>query len=133
MDNTSRIHEITNRTDKRFWDGFTARGFKTVDGFKAKLKPTKGGSSVAWQNRECHIKLIVRYEDGSRVTYAVVSGIIDSITTKRSSPSATIAIQAMTKPMTEANAEIVKEGDRWYETVPLSTLANLLLEQVYAE
>lgn len=61
---------------ERFWDTFTADQYKTVGGYKSIFKPTVGGSSTAWQNRECIFSIELHYSDGSTEIRDISAGII---------------------------------------------------------
>jgi len=121
------------RGGDRFWDQATTRSFTTETGFKAIFSQTQGGTSIAWEGKEVVIALQMIYADGSSEIRNVVIGTIESFTSKRSSPTVTLKIEALEKPMTRHTAERVKDGDQWYENYNLSHVINELMSLVYKD
>ncbi len=121
------------RDPDRFFDRFVSETFETIDGFDAIFKPTAGGSSTSWQNREVIISLEVGYADGRSEVWDVSAGVIESITTTRNSGLATLKIASLNKQLAAVNAEKVKQGSQWYENQTVSYMINRLLETVFAD
>ena len=115
----------------RFWDQYVTQQFTTTTGFKAIYAPTIGGSNTTWQNREVMFAVEIQYADGRSEVRNIAAGIFESVTTKRSSPLATIKISSLANPMKQANAEKVKDGSLWYENREVSYVLNKLLESVF--
>lgn len=125
------VDKISNEEGDRFWDGHDPKDFKTVEGFKAHVKPTLQGNSTSWVNKQLKVALELVYEDGTREIRDLVAGIIDSIKTSRNSPLAEIGVKNIASPMQDISAEKVKDGASWYQNYPLSIIINELLEKVY--
>ncbi len=117
----------------RFWDQQLTQQLFTEDGFQAIFVPTVGGSGTAWQNREIVFALETEFPDNKFEIQEIGAGILESVTTKRSSPLAVLKIGAISEPMKKGSAEPVKDGARWYENEEMSTVINRLMEQVYKD
>lgn len=131
---SERINLIkTPLSQSRFWDSPLVQELITEDGFKAIFVPTVGGSSTAWQNREILFALEVKTADGRSEVKNIGAGILEEVSTQRSSPLATLKIASMTKPLRDANAETVKDGAQWYTNKEMSFIINRLMEQAYID
>ena len=132
MSNPSKhISHIDPPLRERFWDGITSQNFKTVDGFKANIKPSVGGNSISWINKDILIALERSFQDGTREIREVATGILSSIKTSRNGELAELELESPAKPMQKVSAERVKHGAQWYQNYPLSIVLNELLEKVY--
>jgi hypothetical protein len=117
----------------RFWDAPLQEQLYTDSGFKAVFLPTKGGGGTTWQNKEIVVTLMVNYADGTQEEVEVIGGLVDKITTQRSSQTAVMKIKSHAKLLQADKAEKVRDGSRWYENERLSYVLSRLLEQVFRD
>ena len=105
--------------------------FQTVDGNVAYFTVSKGGTRTVLTGHKIKVSARVRLNSGNEIETDLAIFLIEGVTQSSGQQSVTMKVTSIAQPLLKHSAEVVKDGDGWYQNRNFAFLVRKILEDQY--
>ncbi len=126
----TKTGNITVNNTDGFWDNPKGDILYTVTGEIANFKLSENGNTIAWKNRILTIAQVISDDSGNSKEEDLGTFLINGVSTNTTNNTASLKIIGLEKPFMEANAEEVKDGNKWFQDKTIKFLVKELVKEL---